>query len=78
MTNFHTFSGNKKGMVSSGLYIGGSGKPTTLSTTAKSAVDGSTKPRADAQRPTPDRCECSSYSWVVRSSPVKNLPDFPI
>ena len=26
------------------------------------AVDGSTKPRANAQRPTPDRCERSSYS----------------
>jgi hypothetical protein len=35
MTMFHTFSENKKGMVSSGLFCDGSGKPATLSTTAK-------------------------------------------
>ena len=33
MTMFHNFSENKKGMVSSGLYYEGSGKPATLSAT---------------------------------------------
>ena len=62
-------------MVSLGLYYESSGKPATLSTT-ELFTDKQTKPWANAQRPTPDRCERSSSSQIARLTPHKSLPDF--
>ena len=73
------FLGNKKGMVSSGLYYNGSGKPATLSTTTRLVLPYAKtqyKSRANAQRPTPDRCERSSYSQVPGFRPRKIYQTF--
>ena len=67
------FSENKKGMVSLGSLSGGSGKPATLSTTVSE-----NSPWVYAQRPTPDRCECSSSSQVAGASPKKFYQNFQI
>lgn len=68
---------NKKGMVSLGLCNEGSGKPAILSTTIRSAKR-RTQSWVYTQRPTPDRCECSSYSLIAGLMPQKNLPDFSL
>ena len=59
-------------MVSFGLYYEGSGKPATLSTTAYQARNHG-KSWANAQRPTPDRCERSSSSQVAGLSPFEKF-----
>ena len=72
----HTFSGKtKRGMVSFGLCFEGSGKPAILSTTAYQAKSHS-KSWANAQRPTPDRCERSSSSQIARLTPHKVYQTF--
>ena len=66
-------------MVSSGLYYDGSGKPATLSTTTRLFLPHAKtqyKSRANAQRPTPDRCERSSYSQVAGFRPRKIYQTF--
>ena len=66
-------------MVSSGLYYDGSGKPATLSTTTRLVLPHAKKQyksRANAQRPTPDRCERSSYSQVAGFRPRKIYQTF--
>jgi len=60
-------------MVSLGSLSGGSGKPATLSTTVSE-----NSPWANAQRPTPDRCERSSSSQVAGASPKKFYQNFQI
>ena len=62
-------------MVSFGLCFEGSGKPAILSTTAYQAKSLS-KSWANAQRPTPDRCERSSSSQIARLTPHKVYQTF--
>ena len=71
----YLFLENKKGMVSLGFCCEGSGKPAILSTTAYQAKSHS-KSWANAQRPTPDRCERSSYSQVAGFRPRKIYQTF--
>ena len=77
MTRCHIFSWKtKKVWCRSAHCLEALVNPLSISTTV--IYRQSQKPWAKAQRPTPDRCERSSYSRIAELSLKKNLPDFSI